>query len=274
MNKFKFSVLYIIFKKEVFDYVNNYWILFMALSLFFVNFILFFFGSFFSLDKHVIDNRSLLLSLIHLQMYIIPLFSLILSYDSILRERELGTLDLFFSYPFNYTELLLSKWLGYCFVFIISFLLGFFPILYFLYNIDVSFLNVFLFLLNCIWLSLIFNFLGIFISAKIKDRTFIILTSILIWIFFIFIYDLFFISLVIFANGILSSDFINNFLLLNPVEIFRLVSIIYLLPSDANDIFGLNIESLNIYFVFISMFFWIFVPIFIVYLLKNIINYK
>ena len=274
MNKLKFNIIYIIFKKEIFDYINNYWILFMALFLFFVNFILFSFGNFFSLDKSVVDNRSLLLSLIHLQMYIIPLFSLILSYDSILRERELGTLDLFFSYPFNYTDLLLSKLFSYCFIFILSFLLGFSPILYFLYDIKVSFFSVFIFLLNCIWLSIIFNFIGIFVSFKVKDRTFIILISILIWIFYIFLYYLFFIFLVVSTNGIFSYSIINSFLLLNPVEIFRLISIIFFLPLDANDIFGLNIEALNIYIIFIFMFFWVFFPIFFVYLFRNKINYK
>jgi Cu-processing system permease protein len=274
MNKLKISILYVILKKEIVDYISNYWVFFMALSLFIVNFILFSFGSFFSFNKHIVDNRSLLLSLIHLQMYIVPLFSLILSYDSILRERELGTLDLFYSYPFNYTDLLISKCVGHCCVFVMSFLLGFSPILYFLYDITGSFFSIIIFILNCIWLSSIFIFIGIFVSAKIKDRTYIILTSILIWIFFIFIYDLLFIFLVITTNGIFSSSFINNFLLLNPVEVFRLISIIFLLPSDANDIFGLNVEELNIYIIYLCIFLWIFIPIFIIYLFRNIINYK
>ncbi|QQG46858.1 MAG: ABC transporter permease subunit [Candidatus Azosocius agrarius] len=274
MNKLKMYALYVIFRKEVFDYINNYWILFMAFFLFFVNFVLFTFSSFYSLDKHVVDGRSLLLSLIHLQMYIIPLSSLILSYDSILRERELGTLDLFFSYPFNYTDFLIGKWFGYCFIFIISFILGFFPILYFLYDIDISFFDIIIFLLNCIWLSMIFNFLGIFISVKIKDRTFVILTSMLLWIFFIFIYDLLFVSLIITTNGVLPYKFVSVFLLFNPVEIFRIISIIYLIPGDASDIFGLNVEVLSVYVLLFSMFLWIFIPFFLIFLFKNKINYK
>ena len=56
----------------------------------------------------------LLLSLIHLQMYAVPLFAFVLSYAGVLAEREQGTLDLLLSYPIVYRDLILGKWLGFC----------------------------------------------------------------------------------------------------------------------------------------------------------------
>lgn len=58
-------------------------------------------------------------------------------------------------------------------------------------------------------------------------------------------------------------------LFFNPVEIFRLISICVFIPLDANDLFGINIGSLKIMYIIISMLMWLIMSIFIFFLLQK-----
>lgn len=256
---------YVIAKKEFVSNVKNYWFLLSSAIFCFLNFIIIYFGEIISGDYSQTDIRSLSLSIIHLQMYLIPLFSFILSYDAILSERESGVLDLILSYRVTLLEIMFGKLLGNCIVFTLSFLLGFLPIFLYLYFLGIKFLVLFKFVLVSIWLSFIFNSFALYVSSSSKDRTFVILLSILIWLFFVFVYDIIFTFFVVLFYGSISNYFLNFLLFFNPAEMFRLISIFYFIPNDINDLFGINVSFLTNFYAFLSMFIW-FVFVFLFFL--------
>lgn len=259
----KIKNIYKISIKEINFNFKNYWFLLSAIIFCITNFIIIYFGEIISGDYSQTDIRSLSLSLIHLQMYIIPLLSFILSYDSILSEKEAGILDLILSYRISMFEIFIGKLFGNSIIFMLSFLIGFSPVSIYLYLIGIDANILIKFILVAIWLSIIFNSIALYISNTSKNRTFVILLSIFIWLFFIFIYDILFTFMAIFFYGILSNNFLNLLLFINPVEIFRLISIFLFIPFDANDLFGINIENLKIEYIIISMAIWVILSIFI-----------
>ncbi|HIH2763603.1 MAG TPA: ABC transporter permease [Candidatus Azoamicus sp.] len=194
----KIKNIYKIAKKEMGFNFYNYWFLLSAIIFCSTNFIIIYFGETISGDYSQTDIRSLSLSVIHLQMYLIPLLAFILSYDAILSEREAGTLDLILSYRITLFDILTGKLLGNSVVFMFSFLLGFFPVSVYLYMLGIDITMLIKFAITSIWLSIIFNSVAIYISNSSKDRTFVILLSIFIWLFFIFIYDILFTFIAIF----------------------------------------------------------------------------
>lgn len=240
--------------KEIKTNYNNNTMFLISLSFIILNLSILNLGNIF--DNTSSDPKSILLSIIHMQMYIIPLYSLILSYDSVLKEREFGILELFMSYPLNYKDILIGKWLGYCTTFTISFLFGFIPVFFYLITIEVSLLQNIQFVINSIWLNMIFNFIGILISTCSKNRTFIISLNMLIWVISIFLYDIFFTIIVIISNGTIIDNYIDIILFLNPSEIFRTNSIIQLIPIDYAEIFSLNTKTINKFTTTTSMIFW------------------
>jgi len=257
----KIKNIYKIAKKEIVFNFYNYWFLLSAIIFCSTNLIIIYFGETISGDYSQTDIRSLSLSVIHLQMYLIPLLSFMLSYDSILSERESGTLDLILSYRITLFDMLTGKLLGNSLLFMFSFLMGFLPVSIYLYILGLEINIIIKFIIISIWLSIIFNSFAIYISNSSKDRTFVILLSILIWLFFIFIYDMLFTFVAIFFYGMVSNDFLNLLLFFNPVEIFRLISIFVFIPLDANDLFGINIGNLKIIYIIMSMIFWLIMSI-------------
>lgn len=249
--------VYKIAKKEIVYNINNYWFLLSAFIFCIVNFVIIYFGEMISGDHSQTDIRSLSLSIIHLQMYLIPLLSFVLSYDSILSERESGVLDLILSYKLTLFDIFIGKLFGNSLVFMIAFLCGFFPVAVYLFLLGVKVVVLFKFILVSIWLSFIFNSFALYISNSSKDRTFVILLSMFIWLFFIFIYDIIFTFLAIALYGTFSGDMLGFLLFLNPAEIFRLISIFYFIPTDANDLFGINVGVLKVSYVVFSMILWL-----------------
>jgi len=254
--------IYKIAKKEIIFNFNNYWVLLSAFIFCIINFVIIYFGETLSGDHSQTDIRSLSLSIIHLQMYLIPLLSFMLSYDSILSERESGVLDLILSYRITLLDIFMGKLFGNSLVFMVSFLLGFSPVAVYLFMLGVSFIVLIKFIFASIWLSFIFNSFALFISNSSKDRTFVILLSIFIWLFFIFIYDILFTFFAVLLYGTLSGDMLSFFLFLNPAEVFRLISIFYFIPFDANELFGINVGFLKSIHIVLSMFIWFLCSIF------------
>lgn len=258
--------IYKIARKEFVSNITNYWLILSAFIFCFFNFAIIYFGDILSGDYSQTDIRSLSLSVIHLQMYIIPLFSFVLSYDSILSERESGVLDLILTYRVTLFEVFIGKLFGNSVVFALSFIFGFFPISVYLYFLGINILIIIKFIIVSIWLSFVFNSFAIYISNTSNDRTFVILLSIFMWLFFVFIYDIIFTFIVVLFYGVIPNDFFNFLLFLNPAELFRLISIFYFIPADASDLFGINVGFFTPFYVFFSMCFWIFFIFLFIYI--------
>ena len=129
-------------KKEAQSHLQNLWLPIAALLFFSLSMGLAKIGFSFVGSDGEIDTRANLLSLIHLQMYLVPLLAFILSYGGVLAERELGTFDLLLAYPLSYRDIMLSKWLGYSGIFALALLLGLGSVAFFLHQLGISWLAV------------------------------------------------------------------------------------------------------------------------------------
>ena len=111
-------------RRELNKSIGNLWLPLVAGLLLISNAVVVRIGFSFAGPENSVDPRTLLLSLIHLQMYAVPLFAFVLSYAGVLAEREQGTLDLLLSYPIAYRDLILGKWLGYCTILGLAIIVG------------------------------------------------------------------------------------------------------------------------------------------------------
>ncbi len=241
--------------------IKNYWLLLVAFILLVLNYgIIHFSVSMAGFNKQG-NPQAIILSLIHLQMYVLSLFALLISYDGMLQERELGTLDLLLSYPLQSSEVVLGKWLGFNAILILAFLIGFGPSLFNLLDKGVGVNIIAKFILFSTMLGLIFTSLGLFLSAFSKSRTVVIASCIILWIVFVFLFDLGFVALVIKTNGVLQQSATNWILLLNPIDSFRMISLISFMPKDASQFYGLNTGALQYGYILFSLFLWIIIPL-------------
>ena len=149
-----------------------------------------------------------------------------------------------------------------------SFLLGIFIPMFYLNMTGIGGLKIIEFLLLSIWLNMVFSYIGIIISVFSKNRTIAISVSIIIWAIFIFLYDAGFIIFVIIMNGEIMPDKFNLLLLLNPVEIFRLISIFIFIPEDIIDLFDISVNLLDTKYIIISIITWLLLPV--IWMLKKI----
>ena len=259
----KWHIILTVAKKELVANIKNYWIIVVALVSYILNFSIVHFSVSFAGFENQGNPQAIMLSLIHLQMYVLSLFALILSYDGMLKEKELGTLELLLSFPLRSSDLVIGKWIGYSAVLLIATLLGFLPISYTLVKMGIPFSSVILFIGYSIWLGLTFTSLGLFLSSLAKDRTFVIAICIIFWVFLVFIFDIVFTMLAVSLNGIVSNGALSWILLFNPVDVFRISSLLTFMHQAAVNFYGLDTGVLKLRYLFVAMFLWFLVPLFI-----------
>lgn len=266
-------IINLVAKKEIVYNIKNYWTMIVAAMLFVLNYGIVHFSVSFSGSATVVSPKAVILSVVHLQMYILPLFALIISYDGMLKERELGTLDLLLSYPLKSQDLVLGKWLGCSAVLTLAFLIGFLPSAYGFMQLGIPVSTIFGVLAFSVWLGVLFTSLGLFLSSFFKDRTVVIASCIIAWVFFVFLFDLGFVILAIVTNGIVEGPMINWVLLFNPIAVFRMISLLSFLPADASSFYGLGTGVLKLSYELIVMLLWTLVPL-IITMKKNFVTGK
>ncbi|HJO23153.1 MAG: ABC transporter permease subunit [Myxococcota bacterium] len=233
-------------KKEAKTNLRSPSFLSIALLLLILNFAVISFSVSFSGFEGQADPRAMLLSLINLQMYIVPLLALIVSYDGLLRERELGTLDLLLSYPLEFSDMVIGKWLGFSAVLGLAIILGFLLPAYRMFGSGIPPASIAGLVALSVWLGIVFNSLGLLFSSLSRDRTFVIASCIILWLFFVLLFDLGFVGLAIATDGVATSAKISWVLLLSPTDVFRLVSLMTLMPQDTSSFYGLGVGALQL----------------------------
>ncbi len=171
-------------------------------------------------------------SLSSLNVFLLPLIALLLSYNAIVGEDEEGTLLLLLTYPLTKAELLAGKFLGHATILAISTVIGFgsalLIITIFAENVDkIALMNAFgLFILSANLLGMIFICLSYFISCWVSEKSKAAGLALIIWFFFVLIYDMGLLGLLVSTEGRVHADLFPYLLLLNPTDIFRLVNLV------------------------------------------------
>lgn len=169
-------------------------------------------------------------SLASLSVYLIPLIALTLTYDSIIGERERGTLLLLLTYPITRGQVILGKFLGHFAIIALALITGYGATgLYLATGGDTLYADWILFasmLSTSLMLGSVFLGMGYLISVCVSTRATAAGVAITAWLFVVVIYDLLLLGLVLTdSEHSVSTDLFSLFLLLNPADVYRLFNL-------------------------------------------------
>jgi Cu-processing system permease protein len=217
----------IIAVKECRERVRNWWVLAVAVIFALFALAIAYFGTAQqgAVGFHGIDVT--IASLVSLVIYLVPLIAMILGYDAIIGEKELGSLDLLLSMPITRFEILLGKYLGLSAALasatIIGFCAGLLPLAAQLNSNDLYHYAGFVF--SAALLGMAFLSLSLWLSVVATDRMRASGMAIAMWFFFVLIFDLLMMGMLVVSNGALGSSLFAGLLMLNPADVFRLLNI-------------------------------------------------
>jgi len=169
-------------------------------------------------------------SLASLSVYLIPLIALTLTYDSIIGERERGTLLLLLTYPITRAQVILGKFLGHFAIIALAIVTGYGATgLYLATTGDSLPADWILFssmLSTSLVLGSVFLGMGYLISVCVSTRATAAGIAITTWLFMVVIYDLLLLGLVLIdSEHNVSTEVFSLFLLLNPADVYRLFNL-------------------------------------------------
>lgn len=172
-------------------------------------------------------------SLTTLAAFVIPLIGLLIAHDTIVGERESGTLLLLLSYPLSRTQLATGKFLGHSAVLAVSTVIGFgvAAAVIWIMSPGSRTPNALNDIINLLVSASILgaSFVGIacLISVISKEKARAAGLALLSWIAIVIIFDLVFLGVLVITGGNAIEQAIYPYLLLlNPVDVFRLVNLI------------------------------------------------
>jgi Cu-processing system permease protein len=221
------ALVYAIAAKEARDRIRNRWVLVVAAVFTVFALVIAYFGS---AGQGAVGVRSIevtLASLVSLVIYLIPLIALILGFDTIVGERERGSLNLLLSMPVTRGEVLVGKYLGLAAALTLSTVGGFGLVAVVLAaELDLTALGPFaVFLASSVLLGLSFLSLSVLVSTWATDRARASGVAIGLWLFFVLVFDLLLLGGLVVAGGGLVGDLVPYLLLLNPADVFRILNI-------------------------------------------------
>lgn len=258
-------------EKELKDGLRNRWLLAITLVFAVIASGLSWFGS---VSVGTIGFNSIantIVSLSSLNVFLLPLIALLLTYNAIVGEDEDGTLLLLLTYPLTRGELLLGKLLGHTMILTIATIVGFGSaaviIAIFADAVDLlSLLSAFgLFIISAILLGMVFITLSYVVSSWVSEKSKAAGLALIIWFFFVLIYDMGLLSLLVATEGQVQADLFPYLLLLNPTDIFRLINLVSFETNGTGLLSIAAEQSFSLSGLLFSMLLWILLPLTLAY---------
>ncbi len=223
--------LSIVAGKELRDGLRNRWVL--AITLLFAIFALGlgYFGSAAAGSVGFTSLPTTIVSLSSLAIFVIPLIALLLAYDTVIGEEEQGTLLLLLTYPLSRTQLLLGKFCGHGLALSLAALLGFGAAGTVIAVSTHGFFDAQLwaalgmFILSSALLGLVFIAIACLISVSSREKSRAAGAALLVWFFFVLIFDLGLLALLVVTEGQVGQQVLPYLMLLNPCNAFRLLNL-------------------------------------------------
>lgn len=206
-------------------------------------------------------------SLSSLSIFLVPLIALFISYDGVVGEKEQGRLILDLSYPVSRFQWLLGKFMAHSTALFIAVCFGYaIAILPIIMDKQITATSIYAFLrllYSSTLLGMTFISIGYIISAIHRQRSTAAGTAIGCWLFFVMLYDLALLGILVSETGkTLKSSTIDLLLVLNPVDVFRMMS---LNSEQTNQLSAMQalgeVSSLSPLLLMIAFVAWIVVPL-------------
>jgi Cu-processing system permease protein len=178
-------------------------------------------------------------SLVSLVIYLVPLIVLILGYDTIVGERERGTLDLLLSMPVTRVELLLGKFVGLSGALAVSTVAGFgLAGALLAWQLDLgSTLRYAVFVGSALLMGMAFLSMALAVSVVARDRAQAGGLAVAVWFFFVLVFDLLLVGGLVLTGGGGAAAAFPYLLLVNPADVFRILNVFNL--EEVRSIYGL-----------------------------------
>ncbi len=185
-----------------------------------------------------------LASLTTLAGFVIPLISLVLAYDTVLGERDNGVLLLLLSYPLSRAQLIAGKFLGHSAVLTLATVLGFggaavmVEIMTPAARSADAWVAMGRFVITAALLGASFIGIACLISALVRDKSRAAGVALLTWFVYVVAFDLILLGALVVSRGnAVEKALFPYLLLLNPIDVFRLINLDALQSADGTDAF-------------------------------------
>jgi len=263
--------IFAIAEKELKDGLRNRWLIAITLIFAVIASGLAWFGSASVGSIGFSSIANTVTSLSSLNVFLLPLIALLLAYPAIVGEDEDGTLLLLLTYPLTKGELLFGKLIGQTSILSIATVIGFgsagLSILFFAENVETTklFSAFGLFIISAILLGMIFICLAYVISSWVNEKSKAAGIALIIWFFFVLVYDMGLLGLLVATEGKIHADIFPYLLLLNPTDIFRLVNLVSFETNGAGLLSIASDQSFTLFGLISSMLLWIVLPFSLAY---------
>lgn len=222
----------IVLQKEFLDNVRNRWILGLSAIFVVLTLVWSYFGATQTGGGAGFQGFSdTIFGMLSITIFLVPILSLMLSYGSIVGEKESGSVHLLLAMPITRPQALVGKFLGLAAVITISVVagLGIAGAVIMAFAGTEGWPNFLAFIVGTILLSLAFLSLGFLVSTVAKRRSVAVGLAVLIWFIMAVIFDLVVLGIHVAAGGdfsflpgqqIVFPDWFYVVTLANPVDAF------------------------------------------------------
>jgi Cu-processing system permease protein len=218
------AIILAIARKELTDRLRNRWVWTVSALLCVAALAIAFFGA---VPVGVVGGKgsgAALASLMNLATYLVPLIALILGCGAIIDEQQRGTLDLILVQPLSAGAYFAGTFLGFAFALTIAVgsglaIAGVVTGLW----LGVAVGEYLVLVLLALLLGGAFLALSFLVSLLARERGRAIASSIFLWLFAVFLFDLLLVGVLIVSGGKVPAGLFGGLLLANPADVFRLL---------------------------------------------------
>lgn len=179
-----------------------------------------------------VDRLSVtVVSLASLSIFLLPLISLMLSYDAVVGEIERGTLLLILAYPVSRWQMILGKFIGHVGVLALATAAG-----YGLAGLVVGLAfdgigasgwrDFGILIATSVLLGAAFIAIGYLLSVMVAERATAAGLAVGVWLLFVLVFDLVLLGVLVVDDGQrIGAELLNLLFLLNPADVFRIFNL-------------------------------------------------
>jgi Cu-processing system permease protein len=169
-------------------------------------------------------------SLTSLSVYLLPLIALLLSFDALVGEFERGTMLLLLTYPVARWQVVMGKFFGHMMILLAAVVVGYggaavITVLFTDNGIEgwQAYVNM---MGSTLLLGAVFVALGYLVSALVRERSTAAGAAIVLWLFFVVLYDLGLLGLLLVDHEQrISQTLFSALMLVNPADTYRLLNL-------------------------------------------------
>jgi Cu-processing system permease protein len=237
------SSLLIVARKEFRDDFRNRWTIAVAVLFAILALGIAYFGGTAAGQVGFTSFDATLASLTTLGAFVIPLIGLLLAYDTVVGEQDNGTLLLMLSYPLSRGQLVAGKFLGHCTALAAATLAGFGLAVVIMQVMQPpahtlqAWAHIAGFVASASMLGASFVGLACVLSVVTDDKSRAAGLALITWLATVVIFDLALLAILVASGGNpLEQAVYPYLLLLNPIDVFRLINLTALGDGAGNDL--------------------------------------